>query len=113
MKWRTKKFKNAWQKGFFLHTLWNKKVGYDFIPTLQKSNVVSCLTCPGCNEKYIGKTDRNLVTRLKEQGSCDDQPMYQHLSECEHYNDIINLMKLPDTDSTAVAVDKKEKKSTY
>ena len=34
--------------------------------------------------------------------------MYQHLSPCEHYNDIVNLRKLPDTDSTAVIVDKKE-----
>ena len=34
--------------------------------------------------------------------------MYQRLSKCEHHNDIVNLMKLPDTDSMIVAVDKKE-----
>ena len=28
--------------------------------------------------------------------------------KCEHYNDIVNLMKLVDTDSTNVAIDKKE-----
>ena len=33
--------------------------------------------------------------------------MYQHLSKCEHYNDTFNLIKLPDTDSTTVNVDKK------
>ena len=34
--------------------------------------------------------------------------MYQRLSKCEHHNDIVNLMKLPDTDSMIVAIDKKE-----
>ena len=38
----------------------------DFIPTLQKSNVIYCLTCPGCSQKYICKTDCNLVTHLNE-----------------------------------------------
>ena len=37
------------------------------------------VTCPGCNEDYIGKTDRSLVTRLNEHASCEDQHMYQHL----------------------------------
>ena len=68
----------------------------DFIPTLQKSNVAYC------------KTDRNLVTRRNEQGSRDDQPLYQHLTKCEDCNGIVNLIKLPDTDSPTVAVDKKE-----
>ena len=99
--------------GLLLHTLWNKNVGYvllsqRLILTLQKSNVIYCLTCPGCNEKYIGKTDRNFLTRLHEQGSRDDQPLYQHLTKCEDYNGIVNLIKLPDTNSTTVAVDKKE-----
>ena len=34
----------------------------DFIPTFQKSNVVHCLICAGCNKKYLGKTDPNFVT---------------------------------------------------
>ena len=81
---------------------------YDFIPTLQKSNVVYCLICPDCDEKYIGKSHRNLATRLNEQGSRYDQPLYQHLTKCEDFNGIVNLMKLPDTDSATVAVDKRE-----
>ena len=60
------------------------------------------------NNIFIGKRDRYLVTRLNEQGSSDDQPMYQHLSKCECYNDIVNLMKLPDNDSTTTAIDKRE-----
>ena len=35
----------------------------------QKANAIYCITCPGCNEKYVGKTDRNIVTRLTEHGS--------------------------------------------
>ena len=34
------------------------------------------VTCPGCNEDYIGKTDRNLVTRLNEHASREDQHLY-------------------------------------
>ena len=79
----------------------------EFIPTDQKSNVIYCLTCPGCNKKYIGKTDPNLITGLNEQGSRDDKPMYQHLLKYGHYNDIVKLRKLPDNDS-ATAADKNE-----
>ena len=38
----------------------------DQIPTDQKANLMYRFTCPGCNEKYIGKTDRNIITRLHE-----------------------------------------------
>lgn len=48
----------------------------EFIPTLLKSNVAYCLKCPGSNEKYIGKTDRNLFKQINEQRSCDDQRIY-------------------------------------
>ena len=34
-----------------------------------KVNIAYCLTCPGCNKKYICKTDHSLVTRLNAQGS--------------------------------------------
>ena len=33
------------------------------------------VNCPGCNENYIGKTDRNLVTRLNNHASREDQSM--------------------------------------
>ena len=38
----------------------------DSIPAEQKSNVIYRITCPGCFQKYVGKTDRNLITRLDE-----------------------------------------------
>ena len=49
------------------------------IPIHQKANVIYKVTCPGCNEDYVGKTGRNLVTRLNEHASHEDQSMYQHL----------------------------------
>ena len=54
----------------------------DNIPVEQKSNVTYRITCPGCFEKYVGKSDQNLITRLDEHGTKVDQPMYQHLSNC-------------------------------
>ena len=79
---------------------------------LYSPKVKCCLllntSCPRCDKKYIDKTDHNLATRLNEQGSPDDQPMYQHLSKCEYYNNIVNLMKLPDNDSTTAVIDKRE-----
>ena len=32
----------------------------------QKANVIYIIQCPGCHNDYIGKTDRNLITRLSE-----------------------------------------------
>ena len=54
----------------------------DFIPTHQKSNVVYCFACPGSNQKYIGKTDHDLVTCVNEQRSSNDQPMYHPINLC-------------------------------
>ena len=51
----------------------------DSISAEQKSNVIYRITCPGCFQKYVGKTDRNLITRLNEHGTKIDQRMYQHL----------------------------------
>ena len=38
------------------------------VPNLSRSNLVYQFPCPGCNSKYIGKTDRCLSTRLTEHG---------------------------------------------
>ena len=48
----------------------------DVISTEQKSNVIYRITCPGCFQKYVGKIDRNLTTRLDEHGTKVDQTMY-------------------------------------
>ena len=68
----------------------------DSISAEQKSNVIYGITCPGCFQKYVGKTDRNLTTRLDEHGTKVEQPMYQQLSNCSALNDHIVLLTLPD-----------------
>ena len=73
-----------------------------------KENVVFKVTCPNCGENYVGKTDRNLVTRLHKQASCEDQPMYQHLSKCEHFAHIIDLLRLPDIDASTTEINNKQ-----
>lgn len=44
----------------------------------------------------MGKTDRCLITRLRENGTRSDQPMFQHLSQCIAFQDQCNLFALPD-----------------
>ena len=69
-----------------------------------KSNVVYRITCPGCFQIYVGKTDRNLITRHDEHGTKVDQPMYQHLSNCSAFNDHIMLFILPDATTNTTIV---------
>ena len=45
----------------------------DQIPKLMKSYVVYQLNCPGCNNSYIRKTERNLCTRTKEHACSDEE----------------------------------------
>ena len=73
----------------------------DSITIHLKANVICKITCPGCNEDHVGKTDRNLVTRLNEHVSREDEPINQHLSRCGHFVHIFYLIRLPDIhDST-------------
>ena len=67
-----------------------------------------CLTFPGCNENYIGKTHRNLATLLLEHDLRKDQPMHEELLEYKHIIGIVNLMRLPDIDSVSTSVVKKD-----
>lgn len=66
-----------------------------------------CLTCLGCNENYIGRTHRNLVTLLLEHDLRKDQPMHDQLLEYKHIIGIANLMRLPDIHSVSTSVVKK------
>ena len=73
-----------------------KKMSYflpkkDKIPNTSRSNLVYKFTCPGCNSSYIGKTERNLATRLSEHSHPQKSSIAKHLSECEHANYILNL----------------------
>ena len=73
-----------------------KKISY-FLPKKDKilnplrSNIVYEFTCPGCNSSYVGKTERNLATRLSKHSDPQKSSISKHLSECEHANYILNL----------------------
>ena len=66
----------------------------DKMPKDQISNLIYKITCPGCGSHYIGQTDRNFITRMKEQGSRDYEPMYRHLTTCSHFEDMLNIYRL-------------------
>ena len=78
----------------------------DSISAEQKSNVIYRITCPGWFQKYVGKTNRNLITRLEKHGTKVDQPMYQHLSNCSAFNDHIMLFTLPDAAADTFIISK-------
>ena len=80
----------------------------DSIPIRQKANLIYKVTCPGSNEDYVGKTDRNLITRLNEHASHEDQPIYQDLSKCEHFAHTIDLLRLPDIDVSTIEINNKQ-----
>ena len=54
--------------------------------------------CPGCNANYVGKTDRCLYTRIKEHSSLDSSEMYNHITSCDEFNFVINLLELTPND---------------
>ena len=69
------------------------------IKTTQKANMSYDIQCPACKEHYIGKTDRCFVTRLDEHGSRHDQPMFQHLVNCQQFLEELSILNLPISDN--------------
>ena len=55
--------------------------------------------------KYIGKTDRCVITRMSEHTTRTDQPTFQHLVHCEVFLETLSLYKLPDINTGANIVD--------
>ena len=66
-------------------------------PDLQRSNLIYEFTCPGCNESYIGKTERNLNTRLKEHLDPAKSAISKHLTDGDNANYLININNLYDS----------------
>ena len=67
----------------------------DRLSQKEKANVVYLFSCPGCSKKYIGKTERNLTTRLDEHARGNsDSAIHQHLTSCSHYGELLDLYKL-------------------
>ena len=67
-----RKLKRHLDKPFKLRNIYRaKKISYycntkDKVPEYLKSHMVYEFCCPACNNKYIGKTDRNFGTRVLE-----------------------------------------------
>ena len=71
----------------------------DKVPELQRHNVVYLITCPGCNEQYVGKTNCCISTRLEQHGNKPDQPMYQHFMKCDLFQDTYNMLNIGSNES--------------
>ena len=86
----------------FIVVYQTKKVSYflsnkDKIPDGSRNNVFYEITCPGCNKRYIGKTERYLDKRLLEHSSdFQNSAVAQHFSNCDHVNYLTNLNDLFD-----------------
>ena len=66
----------------------------DQVPKLMKFYVVYQFNCPGCNDSYIGKTERNLCTRTEEH-ACSNKgsAIYDHIKNCSCYSYIENQFR--------------------
>ena len=70
--------------------------------SIEQTSVIYRITYPGCFQKYDGKTHRNLITRSDKYETKVEQLMYQHLSNCNAFNDHIFLFTLPDAATTGL-----------
>ena len=97
-----RKLKRNIDKPFKLRNIYHtKKLIYycntkDKVPEYLKSATVYDFCCPACNNKYIGKTDRNFGTRVQEHSGSDKKsPVYNYLLEWEHFKYVVNLHNFP------------------
>ena len=66
------------------------------IPDYFISNAVYEFSCPACNADYIGQTDQNLGTRIKENCELDKNPaIFNHLADCNFYQYTLILHSFP------------------
>ena len=68
----------------------------DKIPDLLRNNLVYEFICPGCNMSYIGKTERNLATRLSEHLDPLKYAVSKHLIDCDDANYLLDMNNLFD-----------------
>ena len=93
--------------------LFNTKKASMFCPTKdkvtkeQKANVIYKIICPGCNNVYVGKTDRCFGIRMNEHGTRSDQPMHQHLTNCTAFQETVNINALPELFNDCKQIDHK------
>ena len=75
------------------------------IKATQKGNITDDIQCPACKQHYIGKTDRCFATCLDEYGSRHDQPMFQHLVNCQQFLEKLSILNLPISDNNIPKVE--------
>ena len=69
----------------------------DKIPDTSRSNLVYEITCPGCNKRYIGKTERCLEKRINEHSTdFKNSAVADHFQNCEHAQHLLNMNNLYD-----------------
>ena len=56
-----------------------------------KSYVVYQFCCPGCNSKYINKTQGNLCVRLEKHATNNNSLVFNHITDCANYQYIKKL----------------------
>ena len=84
LNWQTTKI------DFFINTK-------DPTPTEYKSALVYKFVCPACNASYIGKTDRCLLTRIKEHShGRTHSEIYNHTTQCDGFKYLKDMISLPD-----------------
>ena len=67
----------------------------DMIPTLSKSFVVYHFSCPGCDAKYIGKTERTLFERTNEHSWTDkNSAIKKHIDCCPGFQHILDIKSI-------------------
>ena len=68
----------------------------DKTPKDQTSGVIYQIECPGCGDKYIGKSERCFGTRMHCQGTRENEPMYRHLYKCERFRESCEMFAIND-----------------
>ena len=107
--------RNLTQSVNFMVIYENKKIAYflpnkDKIPKLSKSKIIYQITCPGCSNSYIGKTERCLKSRLLEHSDRTKSAVGHHFYNCGNVRHIVDMHHLFDrlndktTDSDDVSI---------
>ena len=66
----------------------------DRIPMLSNSCVVYEYECPGCSDKYIGKTETTIFNRTREHGwTQKDSAVFKHFRNCEGWSHIRGILE--------------------
>ena len=61
---------------------------------LSNSCVVYEYECPGCSERYIGKTETTIFNRTREHGwTQKDSSVFKHFRNCEGWNHIRGILE--------------------